>query len=126
MRHYEQLFILKPTLTPEETTAKIEAIKESITANGGEIIAFDNVGSKKLAYPIDKNKRGYYGVLYFKTAPSSILELERLYRISEDVLKFMTVRYESKKEVKAFNEMVTKVIGSAKKEETVEEEKQEA
>jgi small subunit ribosomal protein S6 len=124
MRHYEQLFILKPTLTPEETATKIESIKESITANGGEIIAFDNIGSKKLAYPIDKNKRGHYGVLYFKIAPSSILELERLYRISEDVLKFMTVKYESKKEVKAFNEMVAKVVGDKK--ETVEENREEA
>lgn len=116
MRFYEQLFILKPTLTPEETSAKIESIKESITKNGGEIIAFDEIGSKKLAYEIQKNKRGYYGAIYFKTTPSSILELERLHRISEDVLKYMTVKYESKKEVKAFNEMVAKVAGNSKKE----------
>jgi small subunit ribosomal protein S6 len=119
LRHYEQVFILKPTLTPEELASKIENIKESITKNGGEIVAFQDVGMKQLAYEIDKNKRGYYGVIFFKIDPSVILELERLLRISEDVLKFLTVKYDSKKLVKEFQKMVDKANGKAVPEDEV-------
>jgi small subunit ribosomal protein S6 len=121
MRHYEQIFILKPTLTNEENVAKIESIKENIVKNGGEIIAFDNIGSKKLAYKIEKNKRGYYGVFYFKIAPNAIRELERLHKISEDVLKFMTVKYETKKEITSFNNMIAKFVKTEEKVETKSE-----
>ena len=111
MRHYEQTFILKATLTKEEIENRIETTKANITNNGGEVIAFQDIGVKKLAYKIDKNPRGYYGVVYFTIKPSAIFELERLLRISEDVLKYLTVKYESKKEVSVFKQMVDKVNG---------------
>ncbi len=111
MRHYEQVFILKPTLTAEETANRIEVIKNSITNNGGEILAFQENGTQPLAYEIENQKRGFYGVIYFTSEPSAILELERLLRISEDVLKFLTVKYESKKMINAFQKMVNKVNG---------------
>jgi small subunit ribosomal protein S6 len=118
-KHYEQLFVIRPTLTPEETQTVVEKVKENITKNSGEIIAFQEIGTQKLAYEIQGNKRGYYGVFYFKLDPKEILEVERILRLSEDVIKFLTVKYESKKEVKAFNIMVNKL--SAKKQETATE-----
>jgi small subunit ribosomal protein S6 len=108
MRHYEQVFILKPALTKDESVSVIEAIKESIVKNGGEILLFQDIGIRKLAYKVQKNPRGYYGILYFKIAPSAISELERLLKINEDVIKYLTVKYETKKEVKAFNELMAK------------------
>jgi small subunit ribosomal protein S6 len=121
LRHYEQVFILKPTLTPEELSAKVENIKENISKNGGEILAYQEMGMKELAYEIDKNKRGFYGVLYFKIKPEVIKELERVLRISEDVLKFLTIKYENKKQITAFNKMVD--VANGKKVEVETEEK---
>jgi len=113
LKHYENLFVIKPTLTPEETQAVIEKLKENITKNGGEIILFQDIGTRKLAYEVKANKRGYYGVFYFKMQPENILEIERLLRISEDVIKFLTVKYDTKKEVKAFNIMIQKLTKKA-------------
>jgi len=77
MRHYENLVIVKPTLTAEEIQANIKAIEEVITSNGGEIAATSAMGMRKLAYPIEKNERGYYHVIYYSVAPSAIVEIER-------------------------------------------------
>jgi small subunit ribosomal protein S6 len=60
MRHYENLVIVKPTLTEEEIKGQLAAIDEIITANGGEIVARDEMGMRKLAYPIAKNERGFF------------------------------------------------------------------
>ncbi len=59
IKHYETMFILKPTLTEEETVAQIDGIKALIEKNGGEISSTDNVGIRELAYEIEKCKRGY-------------------------------------------------------------------
>jgi small subunit ribosomal protein S6 len=106
MRHYENLVIVKPTLTEEEIKAKIAEVEEIITSNGGEITARDDMGMRKLAYPIDKNARGYYYVMYYQMDPASIMEVERRYRINEEILRFVTMKFETKREVKAWNNMV--------------------
>jgi small subunit ribosomal protein S6 len=119
MRHYENLVIVKPTLTEEETKASIAAIEEVLTSNGAEIIARDEMGTRKLAYPIAKNERGYFHVVYYTMAPSSIAEVERRFRINEDLLRFVTIKYDSKREVTAWNDLVakTKAKPAAKAEE---------
>lgn len=111
MNLYETMFVLKPTLTPEETQAKIDFIKEVVTAQGGEIVACDDMGSRKLAYKVEKFDRGYYYVIYFKAPGKAMLELERVYKITEDVIKFMTLKYTKKVEVKAWQAMVDKASG---------------
>ena len=109
MRHYELLFVVKPTLTAEEIAAQIATVKASIEKDGGEIVATNDMGMRKLAYEVSKNNRGYYTVYYFKAAPSTILEIERLLRLNENILKFMTVKYEKKKEVTAWDGLVSKL-----------------
>lgn len=108
MRHYENLVIVKPTLTEEEIKSQLAAIDEIITSNGGEIIARDEMGIKKLAYPIKKNERGYFYVVYYTMEPASIAEVERRYRINEELLRFITMKYDSKREVAAWTGMVEK------------------
>jgi small subunit ribosomal protein S6 len=120
MRHYENLVIVKPTLTEEEIKNSIAAIEEVITSNGGEIVARDSMGMRKLAYPIDKNPRGYFHVVYYMIKPSAITEIERRFRINEELLRFVTIKYDSKREVKAWNEMVEKTKKPAKTEESTE------
>ena len=108
MRHYENLVIVKPTFTAEEIQASIKAVEEVITSNGGEIAATNAMGMRKLAYPIDKNERGYYYVIYYSVAPAAIAEIERRFRINEDLLRFVTIKYDSNREIKAWNGLVEK------------------
>ncbi|MEA1891392.1 MAG: 30S ribosomal protein S6, partial [Campylobacterota bacterium] len=108
MRKYENLVIVKPTFTAEEIQSSIKAIEETITSNGGEIATTDSMGMRKLAYPIDKNERGYYHVIYYTIAPSAITEIERRFRINEDMLRFVTIKYDTNREIAAWNQLVQK------------------
>ena len=109
MRHYENLVIVKPTFTAEEIQASIKAVEEVITSNGGEIAATNAMGMRKLAYPINKNERGYYHVIYYSVAPAAIVEIERRFRINEDLLRFVTIKYDTNREIKAWNSFVEKI-----------------
>ncbi len=111
MRHYETMFVLKPTLTPEETQARIEGFKELLKKYGAEICGADDMGAKPLAYEVKKNKRGYFYVMYFRAPSPAIIELERVFRITEDVLKFMTIKFETKKAVANWQYMTDKASG---------------
>jgi len=117
-RKYELLFVLKPTLVEEELQAKITYLKEILEKNGATIAALQDMGTKRLAYQIEKFERGYYSVFYFEAPTESIIEVERNLRISEDFIKFMTVKYEKQKEIRHWNKLVEKF--SAKKEEAPE------
>jgi small subunit ribosomal protein S6 len=64
------------------------------------------MGMRKLAYPVQKNDRGYYTVLFFKGAGTVINELERNLKINEDVIKFLTVKYVKNKEIAQFDKLV--------------------
>ena len=108
MRNYENLVIVKPTFTAEEIQSSIKAIEEIITSNGGEIAITDSMGMRKLAYPIDKNERGYYHVIYYSIAPSAISEIERRFRINEDLLRFVTIKYDTNREIVPWNKLVEK------------------
>ncbi|WP_458699544.1 30S ribosomal protein S6 [Sulfurospirillum sp. 1307] len=122
-RHYELLFVLKPTLAEEELQAKVGFLKEVLEKNGAQIAALQEMGTRKLAYPVQKFERGFYGVFYFTAPTSAILEVERNLRISEDFIKFMTVKLEKQKEIKHWNKSVEKF---ASKQEDVQEEAEQA
>lgn len=115
MKHYEVLFILKPTLTEEEVSAKVDFVKEVLNKNGASIESVVEMGTRKLAYKIKKYERGTYFVFYFKAEPSFIKELERVLGITEEVIRFLIVKYENKKEVAAW-EKLSKGIKQSKKE----------
>lgn len=105
MKHYEVLFIVKPTLTEEESTAKADFIKEVLTKNGGEIESVVPMGTRKLAYTIKKHERGTYYVVYFRAQPSLIAELQRILGITEEIIRFLIVKYETKKEIAAWEKL---------------------
>lgn len=115
MRYYEVLFIVKPTLTEEETNEKLEFVKGILTKNGGEIESVVPMGTRKLAYVIKKHERGTYFVIYFKAPPSLIAELQRVLCITEDIIRFLIVKYETKKEIAAW-EKLSHGIKQSKKE----------
>lgn len=122
MKHYEILFILKPTLTDEEVKAKFDFMKEVITKNGGEIAGVTEMGTRKLAYKIDKYERGTYFVIYFKASPNLISELTRNAKITEEIIRFLVVKYENKKEISAWEQLSKGLKLNPKKEQKTKKE----
>jgi small subunit ribosomal protein S6 len=108
VRKYETMFIVKPTLTQEEIEAKVELIKSTLLKQEANIAVIDKIGIRNLAYKIDKFERGYYVVIYFEAKSSAIKELERIYRITEDIIRFIVIKYERKVEIEAWENMVNK------------------
>lgn len=102
MKFYETMFVLKATLTEEEIKARVEAMKSLLEKNGAEIALLKEYGVRPLAYEIGKNKRGYFVNIFFKAPSATVIELERVYRITEDIIKFITVKFENKKELQAW------------------------
>ena len=89
---YETVIIVNPNITDNEIKELIEILKKIITDNQGTITKVEELGKRKLAYEIKKCKEGYYAVLYFEADASVISELERIYRIKDEIMKFITVR----------------------------------
>ncbi len=117
MKHYELLLVLKPTLTEEEAKAQVALVKEVLEKNGSEIASEIEMGTRKLAYEVKKFERGIYHVFYFKAPAASIAEIERIVRINENIIKFMTVKFENKKEVAHWEKLTNPVKSEPKKEE---------
>lgn len=91
MNKYESVIIIRPNLDEVEIEGIITKITDLINQNG-EVTKVDKMGVKRLAYEISKCKEGYYIVIYFEADPSIISELERNYRINENIIKFITIR----------------------------------
>ena len=106
MNNYETLFILRPTLTDEEQSSNIANIKDTLLKENAQILATDEIGMRRLAYPIDKYERGVYVILYFQAVGSVIAEFERKLKFNEDVIKFFTIKYSNKRESEHFNKLV--------------------
>lgn len=91
MSKYETVMILNNEITEGQKNNVIAKIKNYILANG-EIIEEQNLGERRLAYEVNKQNIGYYYVIKFKAKSTSIFELERIYRITDEVLKFIVVK----------------------------------
>ena len=84
---YETLFILKPDLSEEEIDAEISKLNAAVEANNGSIIEEDRLGKRRLAYPIKKQRYGFYSLLRFTLDSGSISEIEKVFRFNENYLK---------------------------------------
>jgi small subunit ribosomal protein S6 len=92
MRRYETIFIVRPNVVEneiEEITSKATSI---IEGDGGTILRINNWGLKKLAYLIKKENQGYYVYVDYAGIPASVSEIERIFRIDDRVLKYLTVK----------------------------------
>ena len=91
MNKYESVVIINPNV--EENTLKelIERFQTLINTDG-KVEQVNELGKKKLAYEINKNKEGYYVVYDFEANPKLIAELERNYRITDEIIKFIVVK----------------------------------
>ena len=93
MNKYESVIIINPNLEAESIKALVEKFSNLIN-NNGKVDSVEEIGKKKLAYEIKKNKEGYYIVFKFEADPELITELERVYRITDEVIKFIVIKEE--------------------------------
>lgn len=91
MNQYESVIIINPNASEETVKALIEKFTALINSDG-KVEKVDELGKKKLAYEIAKNKEGYYVVFDFEANPNLIVELERNYRITDEVIKFIVIK----------------------------------
>ena len=92
MRRYETIYIIQANANEDDITAIIDRTNGIIEQFGGSIVKLDRWGIKKLAYLIQKETQGYYVYCEYAGVPEAVDELERLFRIDEKVLKYMTVK----------------------------------
>lgn len=97
MNKYESIIIINPNCSAEALKA-LKALEDKVTGlinENGKVESVENMGKKKLAYEIKKNTEATYMLFNFEAKPESIAELERNYRIMDDILKFIVVRKEA-------------------------------
>jgi small subunit ribosomal protein S6 len=92
MRIYEELFIAKPDAPEEEVDQFVEQLRGQLTNAGGTVDKVEKWGKRRLAYKVDKYREGAYVLLQFSAGPETVKELERRLRVSDLVIKFLTVR----------------------------------
>src|SRR5579872_374758 len=96
MRIYEELFIIRPDEPEEQIDQLIEQLTVLIANHGGNVDKSEKWGVRKLAYRVEKRSEGFYVLLQFTAKPETVHELERRLRVSDQVLKFLTVRVDEK------------------------------
>ncbi len=112
--HYEMVYILRPTMSDEETKAAIDKVNSYVERYGGEVLLVDKWGKRQLAYPINDYDKGYYVLEYIRTNDRNFVKnMENFFRINEDVIRFLLFRLKPS-EVKELKEKL-----SQKKEEPV-------
>ena len=92
MRRYETIVIVRSNVAEDEIDAVINKTNSIIESDGGAIINIDKWGLRKLAYLIKKEAQGYYVYIDYGTIPASVSEMERIFRIDDRVIKYLTVK----------------------------------
>jgi small subunit ribosomal protein S6 len=89
---YESAVLINAALDDQQIESILTRIKDVITNNGGEIRELDNWGRKRLAYPVEKSKIGYYAIYRFEAPSDMIAKLERIYSLDEQILRYVTLK----------------------------------
>lgn len=104
MTNYESVIIARQDLGASQVQDIVNNLGDVIKAQGGEVVRVDNWGLKNLAYRIKKNRKGYYVLLNISAPATAISEFERVMRINEDIIRYMTVKVDSFSDVKQNSE----------------------
>lgn len=94
MANYESVLIARQDLGASQINTLVSELSEVIKKEGGEVVKVDNWGLKNLAYRIKKNRKGYYVLLNIVAPAKAVAEYERLIRLNEDIIRYMTVKVE--------------------------------
>lgn len=92
MNQYETIFIIDPGVESEDVESIIEDVQNLISGSGGEVAKVDRWGKKRLAYEVKGNRDGFYVLINFEADPQFVQRLARYYGLTEQIIKYMTVR----------------------------------
>jgi len=91
-RTYEVVFIVNPEVGDDEVMRLSETVQKIITSQGGQIVKTEMMGRRRLAYEINHKREGTYILLEIEGSGAEIAELERRMRVSDQILRYMTIR----------------------------------
>lgn len=91
MRKYEVMYIIRTDIEQEVVQATVEKF-QGIINNGGEITKHDVMGKRRLAYEINKMRDGHYVLVHFNATPAVIAELDRVMKISDEIIRYLIVK----------------------------------
>jgi small subunit ribosomal protein S6 len=95
MAFYEHVFLARQDVTAQQVETMTETYKSVIESKGGAVTKVEYWGLKSLAFRIKKNRKAHYALFNIDAPAAAVAEMERQMRISEDILRFMTVRVET-------------------------------
>lgn len=95
IKEYESIFVLDPGVDDARVDVEVEKIREFITNKSGEVTEIQKWGRRKLAYEINRRKEGIYTLIRFKSTSDLPAELDRRYRLNENMIRFLTVLHEA-------------------------------
>jgi small subunit ribosomal protein S6 len=98
MAFYEHTMLARQDVSAQQVETLVEQFKGVIESNGGKVTKVEYWGVKTLAYRIKKNRKAHYSLLNIDAPAAAVAEMERQMTISEDVLRFMTIRVEELEE----------------------------
>jgi small subunit ribosomal protein S6 len=98
MPFYENVFIARQDLTPAKVTELTDKYVSVIENNGGKVSKRESWGLRTLAYKINKNRKGYYTLINIDAPAAAVVEMERLMRLDENLLRYLTVKVEALEE----------------------------
>ncbi len=101
MNKYESVLIARQDLGASQLNSLVDSLKQVVAGQGGEVVRVDNWGLKNLAYRIKKNRKGYYVLLNISAPAQAIAEYERIMRVNEDIIRYMTVKVDEFSEASA-------------------------
>ena len=91
MNHYETVFILNPVLSEDQIKETVKKYEDFLVSNGAKMVSKEDWGLKKLAYPIQNKKSGFYHLFEFKVAAEVLIAFETEFRRDERIMRFLTV-----------------------------------
>ena len=92
MNHYETVFILNPVLSETQIEETVKKFEDFLRSKSAEFISKEDWGLKKLAYPIQNKKSGFYHLFEYKVAGEAIDTLELEFRRDERIMRYLTVK----------------------------------
>src|SRR5262252_755729 len=116
-RTYELMFIVRPDMSEEDQEKLISTLETAVSSSGGRVVNMEKMGKRRLAYTVRKFNDGIYVLLTFEGSGGLVHELERRLRVSEPVIKFLSVRIDQEQKrldkIKAVQEARRKAASTA-------------
>ncbi|HEV2491779.1 MAG TPA: 30S ribosomal protein S6 [Terriglobia bacterium] len=92
MRKYEVIFIVRPDIIDEEVEKLVTQMEGVVTGAGGKLEKVEKMGRRRLAYRVERHREGFYVLFVFEGSGDTVKELERRLKVTDAVIKFLTVR----------------------------------